>query len=181
MRHIFAIIFWLLLACTSTFAQGLVSIYTAWSDSFREWVIVTDDEDINGELELRFGVNDDWTQWTFQVGETYGQIAPKWTNQLDEWELRSGSQVVTAKAMWRGDATEWRIRPSSGPTYIWQSRYKNQADEWFCDTDYDGYLEMVSTFEGDPREWNIVDELDKPIPEKIMLLFITLFHTTPKT
>jgi hypothetical protein len=39
---------------------------------------------------------------------------------------------------------------------------------------------MYTAFEGDPREWIIVDEMDTSLPEKMMLLFIAIINSTPK-
>ncbi len=161
-------------------SQQLQAIATNWSDSFAEWTIYTTEEGEEGSLQLRWKMNSDWTQWEYRIGEWTGQIRAKWPNRLDEWEVRGENFIIDARAKWRDDPREWRINGPSGNTYTWRSRYGNILEEWLIDNEKNGFFEMYTTFEGDPREWTIVDELDASLPERMMLVFLTIINSTPK-
>ena len=179
MRVLLSICCWLMLV-PAVFAQQLTAIASQWSDSFKEWTVYTDVEGEEGHLRLRWNSRGDWTQWEYRVGEWTGQIRTKWPERVDEWEVRGENQIVTARAMWRDNFGEWRITSPEGSQYKWQSRYGNQFDEWVIDSDKHGFFEMYTTYQGDPRDWVIVDELDAALPERMMLVFLTIINSTPK-
>lgn len=161
-------------------AQQLTAVAAQWSDSFKEWTIYTDVEGEEGYLRLRFNSRGDWTRWEYRIGEWFGQIKTKWPERVDEWEVRGENQIVDARTIWRDNMREWRISSPEGYQYKWQSRYANYLEEWVIDTEEHGFFEMYTAFEGDPREWTIVDELDAGLPERMMLVFLTIINSTPK-
>jgi hypothetical protein len=60
----------MLLFCTTfVHAQIPIGIGTKYNNSFREWVITTDDEEVEGSLRMRWSFGDDWTAWDFDIGE----------------------------------------------------------------------------------------------------------------
>lgn len=161
-------------------AQQLTAVATQWSDSFKEWIVYTDVEGEEGHLRLRWNSRGDWTQWEYRIGEWFGQIRTKWPERVDEWEVRGENLIIDARTMWRDNMREWRISTPEGHQYKWQSRYANMLDEWVIDTEKFGFFEMYTAYEGDPREWLIVDELDASLPERMMLVFLTIINSTPK-
>ncbi len=161
-------------------AQQLTGIATQWGDSFMEWIVYTDVEDEVGELKLRWSAQDDWREWTYRIGEYTGQIRAKWPERYDEWEVRGENVIITARALWRDDPRQWRIHTPEGHQYRWNSRFGNILDEWVIGSEEFGFMEMFTVYEGDPRDWTIVDELDASLPEKMMLVFLTIFNSTPK-
>ena len=173
-------LFILFLCSPFLMAQTLTGVATQWSDSFAEWRVFTDVEEEEGYLRLRWSSGGDWTQWEYRIGEWTGQIRTKWPQRIDEWETRGENLIIDARSIWRDNLREWRISSPGGRQYKWQSRYANILEEWFIDTDKYGYFEMYTAFEGDPREWIIVDELDASLPERMMLVFLTIINSTPK-
>lgn len=168
------------LLCISLNAQRLTGVASQWNDSFAEWIIYTDVEGEEGVLRLRWNNSGDWTQWEYRMGEYTGLIRAKWPNRLDEWETRGDNLIVDARAIWRDDPREWRINSPAGHQYKWRSRYGNNFEEWVVDSERYGFFEMYTAFEGDPREWIIVDDTDASLPEKMTLVLLTLIHSTPK-
>jgi hypothetical protein len=160
--------------------QQITGIASQWSDSFKEWTIYTNVEGEEGHLRLRWNSQGDWTQWEYRVGERTGQIKTRWPERTDQWEVRGENLIVGARTLWRDNLYEWRITKPGGEQYKWQSRYGNVFDEWVVDTEKYGYFEMYATYAGDPRDWMIVDELEGSLPEKMMLVFLTIINTTPK-
>jgi hypothetical protein len=175
-----SLVAFLLLSCLSLNAQQLTGIATQWTDSFAEWIIYTAVEGEEGLLRLRWNTRGDWTQWEYRIGEYTGQIRAKWPNRLDEWETRGDNLIVDARGIWRDDPREWRINSPAGHQYKWRSRYGNTFEEWVVDTERYGFFEMYTAFEGDPREWIIVDEMDASLAEKMTLIFLTIINSTPQ-
>ncbi len=165
-------------------AQVLNGVSTRWDDSFSEWSLYAEmDEETEqeGELKLRWQFPDDWSDWEYRLGEAFGRIRMKWKGNPNEWEVRGDNQIVTVRSLWNNDFREWRVE-GDGVRITVFSRYGNVADYWSIREEQYGFFEMYSTFEGDPRDWVIVDELDASVslPVKIGLVFAVLFSSTPK-
>jgi len=160
-------------------AQFLTGIATYYDDSFVEWQLFTDVEGEVGELKLEW--DDDWSKWGYRINETFGKIKLRWNDKPDEWELRGNNQIVTARTLWNGDFTEWRITDHR-TTFTLRSKWKNQFDEWSIRTSDHGTFDMQANWEGDPRDWNIYDELDEEVSfeMKMMMVFIVVYHSSPK-
>ena len=168
------------LAC-ATFSHAqyyITGLATAWNDSFSEWVVYTDDEDVEGELKMKW--RDDWTDWENRIGEETGRIKLKWKNNPNEWELRGGNDIITARTLWNNNFREWRIT-SNGTQVTLKSKYGNTFDQWEIRGSV-GTLDIYTAWEGDPREWNIDDYMDEKIdlPMKMAIIFIATYHSSPK-
>lgn len=163
-------------------AQVLTGTATEWSDSFREWNLYTLDDAQNGELRLRWSTGDDWTEWNYRLDDHNGGIKIKWRNNPNEWEIRGENVIVTARTLWNNDPREWRISGPDGRQFTLKCKFGNQTDEWSIADERFGYFGMYTTWEGDPRDWVIVDELFEEVtfPEKMAMVFIVLYHSTPK-
>jgi hypothetical protein len=176
----YSLTFLFFLSLSTLFGQRLTGISTQWNDSFVEWTIYTEYEGEEGELRLRWTARETWREWDYRIGERSGQIRAKWPDRYDEWEVRGDNLIVSARALWRNDPREWRISGPDGRTYKWQSRYGNTFEEWVIGSEDYGFMEMYTTYLGDSRDWVIIDEIDVSLPEKLMLVFLTIFHSTPK-
>ena len=102
-------------------------------------------------------------------------------SETREWELRGNNRIITARAIWSGDFTEWRIRDGS-KTFTLESKWKNQFDIWSIrDSKYGGFA-VETNWEGDPRDWNVFDDLSEEVSfeAKMMMMFIPIFHSSPK-
>lgn len=160
-------------------AQELTGIATYFDDSFRQWIFYTDWEDEEGQLELRW--EDNWGEWDYRLNDDFGTIELKWRDKPDEWELRGNNKIVTARTLWRGDFREWRVTDNH-VTLTLRSRFTNQMDEWELRSSNNGKFRMVTNWERDPRDWIIEDGLDEKVSfeMKMMLMFITVFHSSPR-
>lgn len=159
----------------------LFGISSEWDDSFKEWIIYTDDEDTEGELSKRWLSKNDWTEWDYEIGDESGKIKKKWPNDNSFWELRGNGEIVTMRTKWRGDITEWRISDGN-ETLTLRSKYKTHLEEWEVKEKKFGKFEMFTTYQFDVRDWDIIDELDEEISMsiKIAMVFIVMYHTIPK-
>ncbi len=161
----------------------IVGIGSKWSDDFIEWnIYTTDDEDEeSGEITLRWQLQRDWSEWDFWLGDERGTINLKWKNDPNQWEISGPDELITARMLWAGDIREWRLTNNS-QTLTLKSRWGNNLNEWQLKNDRYGTFDIVAQWEGDPREWNVYDDLDEEVSStmKVALLFLVTFYTTPK-
>ncbi len=161
-------------------AQIITGIATEWRDDFIEWNIFTDDAD-EGEINMRWQLQRNWTDWEYSLGDIHGSIRLKWPNDPNHWDINGNDDSITARTLWKGDPTEWRITNNS-QTITLKSRWKNNFNEWRIKEDKYGDFEMATNWEDDPREWIVDDYLDEEISlsMKIAILFIVTYHSAPK-
>ncbi|MFN7116319.1 MAG: hypothetical protein ACK4TA_05930 [Saprospiraceae bacterium] len=169
-----------LLLTASVQAQVLTGISSKWSDSFGEWTIYTDNQELEGELRLRWLSTDNWTEWEYRLGEETGTIRMKWKDNPNEWEVRGNNEVVTMRTVLNGNFREWRI--IGNKNFDWKSRYGNTFDEWAIASSHLGTFNLLTAWEGNPSDWIIEDELDESItlPTKMALVFLSVFFSSPK-
>ncbi len=167
--------------CASLQAQLPTGVSTRWNDSFSEWLIYTVEEGEEGELRLRWPGQDNWGEWQYRLEEATGTIKLKWREDLNEWEARGDNQIATARTVWRDNFREWRITDGKHTLTLY-CRFGNIWDEWTVRSSSGGHFEMYTNFEGDPRDWVIVDELEESVPlaMKMLMVHVALFQSTPK-
>lgn len=177
----YQLILFLLCSTLTANAQYIMGIGTKWSDEFTEWAIYTDDEEIEGEITMRWQMQMDWTEWEYKIGDSSGSIRMKWKDNPNQWEISGAEELITARTLWNGDVTQWRITNNS-QTITLQSRWSNNLYEWRLKNEKYGAFDVVMNWEGDPREWNVEDDLDEEISldMKVAILFIITFHNAPK-
>ncbi|MEO6039141.1 MAG: hypothetical protein ABIQ93_12075 [Saprospiraceae bacterium] len=176
--------------------QTFSGIGSRWSDSFVEWDLLAfstdkagleEDEEppqeTIGELKLRWlNVRDDWSEWDFEIFGQRGTIRQKWKDDFTNWELRTyDGAVVTMRAAWANDLNEWRITDNDFSLTL-KSRWTNQLDEWLVQDPTRGRFYMYTLRQRDPRDWVIEDQLDSSVslPMRMALVFITVFHGSPR-
>jgi len=174
-------------------AQSIMGISSRWSDEFTEWDVYTDmgDQTVredkgeefievapSGELLMRWQIDLNWAEWDFEVDGVTGSIRQLWKDDPTQWELRIGSEVITCRAAWRDDLSEWRIT-NNKKTLIWRSKYRRDFNEWQLRDKANGEFSVYATFQNDPRDWTVVDELDEDIPfsMKMAMTFLAMYHS----
>ncbi len=152
-----------------------------WSDSFREWEYLTEDEYRSGRLYMRWPSNDDWTQWDFRMGDTTAEMRLMWRDNPNEWQIRCLGVTVSALTVWPNQFNEWRLQDDTHRLVI-KTRFGNLIDQWELRSDTHGTFNMYTYWENDPRDWVIEDNLDTDISYamRIALIFIATYHSTPK-
>ena len=159
---------------------------TYYDDDFREWIIYTSPEEDGaeeGEIELRMRWmnRNDWSQWDFSGDEINGTIKQTFSNNPNQWEVRCNNVVVTAKAVFPNDWREWRITDNN-TTLHFKSKWGNNVNQWMLKNEKNGAFEISAIYEGDPRDWEIYDDMKEEIslPMKVAMLFIVIYHSSPK-
>lgn len=163
-------------------AQVIIGIGTRYDDSFREWVITTADEDVRGELWMRWAFRNDWTEWDLRVGDLTATIEQKWSDDPNLWEIRCNGVTVNARTAWPDEFYRWKLSDGQH-TINWASLYANQRGEWSIDDSADRLNFQVYTYwEGDPREWVVVDDLPEDVSQamRIAMIFLALHFSTPR-
>ncbi|MEL6987709.1 MAG: hypothetical protein AAGK97_07730 [Bacteroidota bacterium] len=169
----------------SSQAQTILGIATKWADEFREWDVFTYDyeteEEAEGEIIMRWQTQNDWTEWDFRMFDGNGSIKQKFKDDPSIWELRFYEDLVTARTLWKNDFSEWRITDGN-VTLKLKSRWRNSFNEWQIEDTSNGNFYIYTTWEDDPREWEIKDELSEDISAsvKMMITFLVIYHSTPK-
>lgn len=179
MRYIF--ISFLVLVSLAVPAQELVGFSTKWDDSFSEWLIYTTDEDLVGEMTMRWYIRNDWSEWDYRIGETVGSIRMKWKDDMNLWELRGDNEIITIRTIYKDEWRQWEIK-SSEYSFDVESKYGNILEEWVMQTRDLGNFEMFTAWEGDVRDWVIEEDLDPDVSihAKIAAAFIPILYVTPK-
>ena len=174
-------IFILLGLSIPSYTQNIVGLSTNWEDSFSEWTIYSEDEDVTGEMRIQWPLDQDWTEWVFSIGDEIGQIKMKWKDNPNQWELRCQGQVITIRTVWKDDPTRWRITDNTN-SYTVISKWHNLPHEWKLQETQLGSFEIYMTHEPDPRDWDIHDTLPEEVtlPIKMAMIFIAVYHSTPK-
>lgn len=170
---------WLLLDAAT--AQTIIGVGTRYRDSFREWQITTDDEEVRGQLWMRWAMRDDWTEWDVQIGDISATIQQKWRDDPNLWEIRCNGVTVNARTAWPGEFYRWKLTDGTHQ-FNWQSVYANQLSEWTVENSKVGEFFMYNYWEGDPREWVVMDELSEEVSlaMRLAMIFLSVHFSSPR-
>jgi hypothetical protein len=159
----------------------LYGMHSRWSDSFGEWYLASPVERQAGTMERQYPMGEDWTQWRVQWDGYTGTIRQKWTNRPDQWEVRYANQIVTMRMVYPGDLNSWRI-VGVNTTLTWERPYRNLDAKWVIRSDSYGNFTIYTEYEGDPRDWIIVDEANEEVTTamKLAMAFLSVYYSTPK-
>jgi hypothetical protein len=162
-------------------AQILSGFSARFNNAFVDWEIYTDDDSEKGNLTMTWQQPDDWTQWSYRIGEQTGTIKTKWSNDLSQWEIRGENKVITAQPLWQGDPNQWRITDNNFSLEL-QTKWRGRFDEWYINDSRRGKMSIFSEYQNDPRDWVIDDELDPVVslPMKMAIVYLVIFNSAPK-
>jgi hypothetical protein len=180
MYKLFSLILFISIAVVPGFGQRITAIENTWPDSFKEWTLYTEGDSLEGSWEMLWQLENDWSEWTFELGDLRGQIKQKFNNP-GFWEFRAGDEIVTAKILWAGDFGEWRF--SDGTHIIkLKSKYYDIPWLWFSKGEDFGYIDIYREYENDPKLWLVEDFLSEEISTlyRIAMIFISIYHSSPK-
>jgi hypothetical protein len=178
---IFLVFTFLLSAGPDLLGQSILGISTRYNDSFREWIIATDEDDDAGEMRMRWAFYDDWTEWDISIGDISATIKQKWKEDPNLWEIRCGDATVNARTTWPGVFNRWKLNDGHSQ-YNWGTKFSNQRDEWLTDRPDDEFFQVYTYREGDPRDWVIVDQLPDEVSMamKLAMIFLAVHFSSPK-
>ncbi len=162
-------------------AQWITGMRTYYSDDFREWIIYTDDEEVEGELAMRWKYQNDWSEWDYNIGDLSGTIRATFRNDPGQFEIRGDGNTVTARRLFSTDFREWRITDNN-TSFIFKAKWGNSLNEWTTRDDKNGTFEMSTEWENDPRDWIIEDDMDEEVSlqAKVAMVFIAMYHSSPR-
>jgi hypothetical protein len=162
-------------------AQTLTGISVKYNDAYVDWTIYTDDEDVEGNLTMTWQNPDDWSQWTYRIGEHTGTIKTKWNKDLSHWEIRGDNKIISAQQTWQGDNRQWRITNNSFSLDL-TCKYGNNWNDWTVNDTKRGKFSVLTAYQNDPRDWNIEDETTEEVtlPMKMTIVFMSIINSVPK-
>lgn len=172
----------LILYQTSVSSQNLYSISTAWDDNFKQWVILADEGEVEGAIDMKWRLKNDISEWSYRIENKRGSLIQKWDNNLNVWELRSMESIITISTVWSGDFSSWRI--SNGDHFIKVERenYLNDPAEWTISDEKNGKFFWYNEYRNDLRDWVIIDELSEEVTfdMKLAAVFIAILFEVYK-
>jgi hypothetical protein len=163
-------------------SQKLSAIGTVWADDFAEWNLYQgEEEEPVGQIRLRWQLQRDWSEWEYRIGEEIGTIRMVWKDRPEQWEINGYGPSVNIRTRWPGDQSQW-VATDGDHRVMMKSLYRQDANVWYTPDESNGYLEIYTIWENDPRDWYIIDELSDNISleMKLGLIFIPIFHSFPK-
>ena len=162
MIYRFRLIFLFLLLGCSLNAQLITQMSTAWDDRINEWIIYTDDVDIEGILEPKWILDNNLTAWKYTLGEiTSGDIKREWEENPNSWiVITENGKRITAKTIWRNDFTEWEIK-ANGRAYRLKTKYKGNPNHWLIKQSEEEEFHVVMNRNYDPRDWIVEDFIEE--------------------
>ncbi len=162
--------------------QTLTGFSARYNDAFVDWDIYVDSLDESaGNLTMTWQRPDDWTQWSYRLGDHSGNIKTKWQKDFTQWEARGDNKTISAQMVWSNDPREWRVTNNTFSLEL-KCRFGNNWNEWIVDDSKRGYLRVSTRYENDPRDWIIEDELDPSVSltMKMTLVYLVLYNSVPK-
>jgi hypothetical protein len=168
---------------TTVDAQQLGGIFTRFEDDLSEWIIMDEAGNEAGSLKMRWAIQGDITYWDYTFGEHSGEIRARWRDNFSEWEVHGDGFIITMRQIWRDIATEWRLTDDEDHTFTFVTRWANTPEEWeLREKQQFGRFEVFTAWEGDPRDWVIIDELhpNVPVPMRMGMTFLPILLMIPK-
>jgi hypothetical protein len=177
-----AFIFCLFFLIKNANSQILTGISVRFNDSYVDWDVFADslDED-KGNLQMTWQRPDDWSKWSYRLGEKTGTIKTKWSSDLEHWETRGDNKIITAEPVFLGERRQWRITNNDFSLELTCTDYQN-CEQWTVEDSKRGRFLIYTERQRDPRDWLIEDELDPSVslPMKMTLVFLAMLNTVPK-
>ena len=128
---------------------------------------------------MKWRLRNDYTDWTYRIGEKSGTIKQKWENNPNLWELRSSNTIVNISTIWTNDFTSFKLSDGIHTIRI-ERKYAGQDPiEWEISNGRFGNFTWYNEFEYDLRDWIIIDELNEEVnfELKIASIFITILQS----
>jgi hypothetical protein len=178
------LIFLFFLCFNQIIAQNLhwpiyASIYQ--ENSFSIWILMDENEDPIGELRLRRPLNNDWSEWEYQLNDMQGIIKQKWKSDPTIWELIGNNETYTARLTYPGNFLSWDIEGNNRKRVTVFSKFNNVHDQWELKKSRIGTFKMNTIAQGDVRDWAIFESFDQDESPHfhMFLIFIVLYNSTP--
>ena len=175
-------IFCLCLSFENLNGQILTGISVRFNDAFVDWDVFADSMDTDkGNLQMTWQHPDDWTNWSYRLGEKTGTIKTKWSRDLEHWETRGENKIISAETIFMGEKRQWRVTNNDFSLELTCTDYRN-CEQWSVEDSRRGKFTIYTERQRDPRDWLIEDELDPSVslPMKMTLVFLAILNTVPK-
>ena len=162
-------------------SQTLTGISARYNDAFVDWDVFADSLDDKGNLQMTWQRPDDWTKWTYRLGEKTGSLKTKWSRDLEHWETRGDNKIISAEPVFMGDKRQWRVTNNDFSIELTCTDYQN-CEQWTVEDPKRGRFIIYTDQRRDLRDWLIEDELDPSVslPMKMTLVFLAILNTVQR-
>lgn len=177
-----AFVFCLFFTFGNAQSQILTGISARFNDAFVDWDVFADSVDTDkGNLLMTWQNPDDWTNWSYRLGEKTGTIKTKWSRDLEHWETRGENKIISAETIFTGDKRQWRVTNNSFSLELACTDYQN-GEQWTVEDSRRGRFTIYTELQRDYRDWVVEDELDSSVslPMKMTLVFLAILNTVSK-
>lgn len=173
----------LLLATTLT-GQWITGLHTDWDHSFRDWqieAVLADSTLLDGSLDVTFQIDEDFSEYSWRLGDDYGSFRQVFANNPTNWELRYNNELVSVRSVWPSDPREWKISTPE-QSFTISTRYPGVFDEWVVKTKGVGEFYMYTEVPGDTRDWIVEDYMvdDIGLAMRLAIIFVVAHISSPK-
>ncbi len=167
----------------TTFLAGQASVTgysTYYDDTFNKWIVYTADESKEGIIEQVWPLNNDWSEWSFRLGDYFGTIRSVWQDRFDQWNITIDGETYMARTLYRNDFRTIEIK---GGGFLLTMRYDEYDESWATiqsTTRLD--LAVVTVRYGDMRDWDLVTPVaeDIPLGLQIASTFVPILLVCPR-
>jgi len=153
------------------------NISSEYDNSAIEWQIVSLDSldnEILSSVRAKWPNEKSWTEWQFDHLEYFWDMSLRYQTNPQHWYLNTDYGTVAIKQKWRNDFTEWTIRYDD-IQLKWTTDFGNDISQWYFEDKEYGFMEMWTSYEGDPRDWEIEDQAPNvPDEMKLAMMLITV-------
>ena len=179
MTYRFKLFYLLSLISVGVNAQVITQMSTVWDDRLDEWVIYTDDEDIEGTLEPKWRLDNNITAWEYTLGDlTSGDIKREWSENPNSWiVITESGERISAKTIWRNDFSEWEIK-TADKAYRLRTEYKGNPSHWLIKQSDQEEFHVFMDRNYDPRDWVVQDFIEHGTNDLAMtIVFIAMINS----
>ena len=165
----------------SSYGQEIVQFETIFGDSFKEWRFTfvensfeENSSTLDGEISLSWGMSNRWDEYIVNLDGFRSRINLNVVGTMFSFELHNDdNENMIAKRVWPRDLSEWKISHEQS-NYEVKVLNPNDPEEWIITKDNKVLCNILTEFQGDPRNWIIDYKSPDIIPQEIQKLAIVI-------
>lgn len=169
--------------------QEIKSVHSLYDNSFRSWTSIYVEDPFNedsdtkeGTFEIVWGINNDWSEWRYDLEDDRGRIELRGNQVVPYFELSNqNAEVWTARTVWPRDFKEWKIKGHHN--YVVKQKFSYDLEEWLLlGADNTPLCTIFTDSRNDLRDWILDYHTQEILPIEIQqfFIFLVLYNTCPK-
>ncbi|MEL7119617.1 MAG: hypothetical protein AAFO07_09255 [Bacteroidota bacterium] len=152
-----------------------------WSNSYKEWTIQDSLENNIGEIRMTWQLQNNWLDWSIDLNRQVGRLKVKYQDNPNQWDFRIGKEIININTVFPNQFNEWILSDGKFKISI-RSIYNDNLEAWEITDDKHGYFAIITSWQGEFRDWTIIDELDEAISPnfKIAMAYLPILFSLPE-